>query len=239
MSDLSGIINSNSPSQAVAAWHEAAYKPRNRLGLSEVGHKCPRWLWFKHHNQTAIPPEGRILRLFRLGEMIEEQVVIDLMSAGYIVHSRQKEVNVDMLTGHIDGIIEGLVESRKPHLLEIKSANNKSFTALKSQGYEKWNEKYKTQIHIYMLLARLDRCLVWVENKDTSESYTERIDSNRGFAIAALERVMGAILCPTPPPGTCPNKSWYEFKFCIFRDTCKESNHNGREETCRPPERIV
>jgi len=24
--------------------------PRQYLGLSEIGHKCPRWLWYAHHN---------------------------------------------------------------------------------------------------------------------------------------------------------------------------------------------
>ncbi len=220
MSDLTEYINRDDPAHAVEYWYEAKYQPRNRLGLSEVGHKCPRWLWLKHKGHTGEAPEGRILRLFRLGELIEEQAIIDLKSAGYTIHSQQKEVNVDMLTGHIDGVIEGLVESTAPHLLEIKSSSKKRFGMLKEVGYEKWDEKYKAQIHIYMLTMKLNRCLVWVENKDTNEVHTERISLDRKFALNTLERVMATITSSTPPLRACPTPTWYEAKFCPFMKEC-------------------
>jgi len=222
MSDLTALIGG--PGQTVEAWRESEYSARARLGLSEAGHKCNRFLWYAHHAAPQIPPDGRVLRLFRLGELIEDQAISDLRDAGFILHSQQKEVKIEdgdiTLLGHIDGIIEGLKESAKPHLLECKSANEKSFKALRKSGYEAWNEKYKAQIHIYMTLLKLDRCLVWVENKNDSSIYTERINVNKDFAVKTLERVFKSIRQDDPPERSCPSMSWYEAKWCRYREVC-------------------
>ncbi len=221
--DLTETINTTTPAQVVDAWHEAQYQPRVRLGLSEIGHQCQRYLWYRHHGFLLPPPAGRVLRLFRMGNIIEEQAVIDLKTAGYHVHSQQREVSITdggtTLTGHIDGIIEGLIESKQPHLLEVKSSSEKRFNELKKVGYERWDEKYRVQVHVYMVLLKLKRCLVWVENKNTSEAYTERIDANTDFAVMALERAFSAISSPEQPVRKCPNASWYEAKWCGY---CKE-----------------
>ena len=121
--------------------------------------------------------------------------------------------------GHIDGIIEGLVESKQPHLFECKSSSEKRFNDLKKVGYEKWDEKYRAQIHVYMLLLKLKRCLVWVENKNTSEVYTERISVDNEYAVVLLERVFNAIK-GTIPERSCPNSSWYEAKWCGYYNEC-------------------
>lgn len=224
MADLA-ILSQSTPNRIVEAWYEANYTPRSRLGLSEVGHKCDRYLWYAHRNTPALPPSGRMLRLFRLGEMIEEQVITDLISAGLTVHSRQKEkmleLNSIQIVGHIDGIIEGLLESSKPHLLEIKSSNNKRFNQLFKLGsYEKWDEKYKAQIHVYMLALKLTRCLVWVENKDSSTSYTERIKLDKAYALMVLEKAFTAISATMAPPRTCPKPDWFEAKMCKYQKVC-------------------
>lgn len=225
MADLTEIINTTTPGQAVDAWHEANYKPRVRLGLSECGHKCARYLWYKHNGVIGKFPSGRLLRLFRMGELIEDQAVIDLMTAGYNIHSRQKQLSVTdngiTLYGHIDGIIEGLIESSKPHLFECKSSSEKRYTELKKVGYEAWDEKYRAQVHIYMVLAGLKRCLVWVENKNTSEVYTERITVNAEYALNTLQRVFCAISGGIPER-SCPSASWFEAKWCPYYKACFE-----------------
>lgn len=211
------------PAMVVESWHETHHKPRARLGLSEIGHKCPRYLWQVHHGIAAAPLSGRVKRLFRLGEMVEEQVVLDLMAAGYHVHSRQKEISFEYgalsLKGHIDGVIEGLLESVKPHLLEVKTSSAKRFAALKKVGYERWDEKYKAQVHVYMLGMRLDRALVWVECKDNSEVHTERVRLDRDYAVSTLERVFD-VIAGAMPERLCPSAAWFEAKWCNFYKSC-------------------
>jgi hypothetical protein len=201
MSDLTQIICG--PGQIVEAWRESIYVGRAHLGLSDCGHSCERYLWYAHHGYGGEAPDGRVLRLFQLGNLIEDQAYLDLVGAGYVVHSRQREVKVSdggvTLRGHLDGVIEGLIESSRPHLWECKSASHKRFNELKKVGYEAWDEKYKAQVHVYMILSKLDRCLVWVENKDDSSIYTERIRLDRRYAVKILERCFNAIQRTTPP----------------------------------------
>ena len=223
MADLS-ILTQGAPNKIVEAWYEADYKPRHRLGISEVGHKCSRYLWYVHNDYPAVPPEGRLLRLFQLGNLIEDQVITDLLTAGFKIYGRQREKMLEFdgiqIKGHCDGIIENLMESSKPHLLEIKSSNEKRFKKLVKSGYEKWDEKYKAQGHVSMLGMGLKRCLVWVENKNDSTTYTERISLDKDYALKVLEKAFSAISSTIMPSRVCPKPDWFEAKWCKFYPVC-------------------
>jgi len=225
MVNLANELNNLSIGSILNAWYEANCPARHYLGLSSIGHPCLRWLWYAHKgfDQTAI--EGQTLRLFELGNIIESALKKDLRLAGFTIADEQKEVDFTFnnikLIGHIDGIITSLLESNKPHLLEIKTANEKSFNELKKAGsYEKWQPKYKSQIHAYMLGLGLDRCLVIVYNKNTSEIYSERIKLDKNWIINRLETVFCAIGYHDPPERLCPRADWHEAKWCGFYGEC-------------------
>ena len=191
--------------------------PRQHLGLSEIGHKCPRWLWYAHHNTPSKPIEGRIIRLFRTGNIIEDAIISDLESIDIEVTDRQREVEIVngdiVLRGHIDGIVSG-------QLLEIKSTNEKYFKQLLKVGYEKWNPKYKAQAHVYMVLCDLEECMVVVENKNDSNLYIETLKLDRDYVTKLLIDVFAAITPDTPPDRMCPDISWYESKCCKYQEFC-------------------
>ena len=191
--------------------------PRQHLGLSEIGHKCPRWLWYAHHNTPSKPVEGRIIRLFRTGNIIEDAIISDLESIDIEVTDRQREVEIVngdiVLRGHIDGIVSG-------QLLEIKSTNEKYFKQLLKVGYEKWNPKYKAQAHVYMVLCDLEECMVIVENKNDSNLYIETLKLDRDYVTKLLIDVFAAITPDTPPDRMCPDISWYESKCCKYQEVC-------------------
>lgn len=191
--------------------------PRQYLGLSEIGNKCPRWLWYAHHNTPSKPVEGRIIRLFRTGNIIEDAIISDLESIDIEVTDRQREVVIVngniTLKGHIDGIVSG-------QLLEIKSANEKYFKQLLKVGYEKWNPKYKAQAHVYMVLCDLEECMVVVENKNDSNLYIETLKLDRDYVTKLLIDVFAAITLPEPPERICPDVSWYESKCCKYQEVC-------------------
>lgn len=191
--------------------------PRQHLGLSEIGHKCPRWLWYAHHNTPSKPVEGRIIRLFRTGNIIEDAIISDLESIDIEVTDRQREVEIVngdiVLRGHIDGIVSG-------QLLEIKSTNEKYFKQLLKVGYEKWNPKYKAQAHVYMVLCDLEECMVVVENKNDSNLYIETLKLDRDYVTKLLIDVFAAITLPEPPERICPDVSWYESKCCKYQEFC-------------------
>lgn len=224
MSDLTKVLNQTEIADRVNACYEKAFTPRTHLGLSQCGHECDRCLWYKHNGYAESPPGGRILRLFGMGNMVEEQVIGDLRQAKYPVTGEQKEVVFEWgdvrLTGHIDGLIEGITS--KTHLLEIKSACLKQFNILKKKGYENWHDIYKTQVHAYMLGLKLDRCLAVVYCKDNSELYTERIHLDKDWIIKKLEHVFEVISSDVMPDRKCPNKAWWKAKFCNFSKNCFE-----------------
>ena len=235
--DLTKIIKTNRTVDKIDAYYESSNKPRSRLGLSAIGHKCMRYLWYTHHGYQQEQPPGRVLRLFQLGNILEDQIVSDLMAAGYLVGNNQKEVEIELygikLLGHIDGMITRLQESKKTHLLEIKTAGEKSYKKLiKAGSYEEWNQVYKMQVQVYMLGLKLERCLAIVYNKNDSSLYTERIRFDRDWIFGKLPGIFQAIGQTGPPERNCPRSDWYEAKWCNFYDICwkKQEVNNGNSK---------
>ena len=222
--DLTELLSQDKPEHLIDQFYEDHFEPRTHLGLSQCGNECDMFLWLKYHGHIEASPQGRILRLFELGNKVEDIVVADLEKVGYTVTDQQESVIFNWgdvkLTGHTDGRISGLKESSKQHLLEIKSCNQKRFVSLKKDGYCKWSETYKFQIMAYMLGLELDRCLVVVYNKNDSNLYTERIKLDKQWIINKLEHVFEVISRDTPPDGLCPNASWWKSKLCNYRERC-------------------
>ena len=230
MTDLTKIINQNYITETIDLEYERRNIKRSYLGLSECGHECKRYLWYVF-NQKTVPgldkavPEGRILRLFQLGNILEEQTRADFMAAGFAMCSDQKEVRFDYqgttLKGHIDGVMTGLKESDQPHLWEFKTCNQAGFNKLlKLNSYEAWEKKYKFQIHAYALGLKLDRILVTVYNKNTSELYQERIRLDKDWIIKQLQEVFSSITLSDPPERLCPRADWWVAKFCPYQKVC-------------------
>jgi hypothetical protein len=85
----------------------------------------------------------------------------------------------------LDGVGEGFKESKKPHTLEFKTMNEKSFKATKSMGVKQSKPIYWAQCQLGMHLAGLDRCFFFAVNKNTDEIYGERIRLDKAEAKLA------------------------------------------------------
>ena len=222
--NLKTIVDVDNPATRINRCYEGNNKPRHHLGLSQAGHECPRYKWYKYYGYQELPIKGQVLRLLELGKLTEDTVTADLRLAGYEVTGEQDSVSYvwgDLtLTGHIDGLITGLSESKKTHLLEIKSSNDKRFQQLRKGGYEAWSGIYKFQIHAYMLDLDLDRCLVVVYNKNTSELYTERISLRQQWIKDKLSGIFEILEQKTPPCGICRRADFYKARWCGYREVC-------------------
>lgn len=212
--------------RAVDLFYESKYESRDYLGLSQAGHECARWLWFKAHNcKVSKTPDGRVLRLFQLGHILEDQIRIDLVSAGFNIFNMQQEVKFTqdnfVLNGHIDGMISGLLESKEVHLWECKTMGNKGFQKLLKNGYEAYSEQYKWQLQFYMLGLKLKRAFVTVYNKDTSAMYQERIKLDKESTIEKLQKIFDIISQETCPRSfLCPREDFYLSKWCDYKKIC-------------------
>jgi len=226
MADLSFLEQQPGTVQAVDLWYESSRRQRRHLGLSQAGHPCKRYLWYVHNGYQAAEIEGRVLRLFQLGNLLEDQVVADLRVCGFTISQQQREAVFTQdklrLVGHIDGIIEGLIEAPvTPHLFECKSASKKKFDELIKLGsYRKWNETYFWQVQFYMLGLKLKRAAAFVYCKDDSRLHMERIRLEKEETIERLQSVFAAIGSETEPERMCPRADHYSAKWCPYYQTC-------------------
>jgi hypothetical protein len=160
---------------------------RAHLGFSQIGNEDERklWLQFRWCFPAGLP--GRVLRLFDLGNRIEDQIAENLGKVeGIEIHATDKKGKPfarSTLGGHfagsIDGIVRGVMADRPDQrmILEVKSANDKRFKDLVSRGtYRSWSKEYSVQIDCYMSMFKTPYTLVVVCNKNTSDIYTEIIE---------------------------------------------------------------
>lgn len=169
----------------------------------------------------------KLLRIFRLGHIIEDEVVRLLEEAGFAVKDQQLEVGGGDWLGHIDGLIDMSRRDGIPDwcLLEIKSANSARFELLRElDSYEAWSPNYAGQLSAYLHhLNGVTDAIVVVYNKDTSELYTERILFDLDAAMQ-LEKENALVTAEDnlPPPRPQDAKSQYcaFCKWCDFQKTC-------------------
>lgn len=204
---------------------------RPHLGGSQIGNNCSRALWYQFRWAWKEQHEGRILRLFETGDREEIRVIQNLRAAGCTVWERDPETGMQpRFTSHgghfalsLDGVIEGLPESSKPHTLEVKTMSDKYFKALCNMGLEKAKPIYWAQCQIGMHLSGLERCLFISVNKNTDEIYAERIRPEPAYAKDLLAKAERIIFSDAPPLGISNDPAWFECKFCPYHALCHGS----------------
>jgi len=193
-------------------------EPRRKyVGMSEIGGACSRKIWLKFRGVSGGRIPGQTIMLFSLGDRIEEEVIKWLEKAKYRISDRQLTFSGHngFFRGHCDGIIHRV--SSHPHILEIKSANDKSFKAFKKYGVREKSEQYYAQMQCYMGYSKKVRALFVVMNKNNSEIYTERIKFDRNYFQELDKKALEIIQSISIPPKT-ENSLCF---FCEFKIQCE------------------
>lgn len=204
--------------------------PREHLGASLLGHHCDRWLWLSF--RWAVMPKfpGRVLRLFRRGQLEESTIVADLLAAGVDIRANGNEQMRIEFAPHIGGSVDGIIEYGVPeaptkrHVAEFKTHSKKSFDEVERDGVEKAKPMHYVQMQLYMHGTEIDRALYVAVCKDDDRIYTERVRYNAEVALWALERgkrIVASTRMPEPCAGASP--TWYLCKFCDGFDICHGS----------------
>tara|TARA_R110000751_G_scaffold194737_3_gene300136 strand:- start:63 stop:1190 length:1128 start_codon:yes stop_codon:yes gene_type:complete len=210
--------------------------PRPHLGASVIGRPCARELWYSFRWGTESDFNGRLLRLFRRGHQEEGPLVEDLRNAGVTVLDADprtgKQFQFSVLGGHVggsmDGAGQGFVESNKWHLLEFKTANDKSFKQISKQKVRKAKPEHWAQMQLYMHWSgtnketRLERAMYIVVNKNTDEIYLERIKYDAKEARKYEDRAKSVVESPVPLERISEDPSWYQCKFCSAAKICHQ-----------------
>lgn len=198
--------------------------PRPHLGASQIGAQCERALWYSYHHCKLPAFSGRMLRLFETGKREEERIIRELRQAGVYVRDFGNDggqIRFEMFggkfAGSIDGMVLGIPEAPKTeHLLEIKTANDKSYKEMLKKGVEHSKPLHYAQMQVYMGAMDLKRALYVVVNKNTDEIYTERIEFDNRVYKLLLEKAERIVTSDTP----LERNESFECKWCEFQKIC-------------------
>jgi len=228
------------PIQHIASMIDASHqsrqeKPRPHLGASTLGHHCDRWLWLSFRWAVVESFPGRILRLFRRGQLEEDLIISDLRAIGMDISGGQDRVDFGC---HVSGSVDGIIHTGVPtaektkHVAEFKTHSKKSFNDL-SKGVAQSKPMHYVQMQVYMLGLKLKRALYVAVCKDDDRLYTERVKFDETVAKKAVARGHRIALADRmPEPCTGASKAWYLCKFCSAYSFC----HNGeptKQGNCR------
>lgn len=202
----------------------AKKKSRDYMGTSGLGSECDRQLWYSFHQPKPVD-SAKALRIFGIGHALEPVIIDYLRKAGLQVWTEDKNgeqfgFEDEMIAGHIDGVVMGIPGDEKtPYLLEIKTANDHRFKDFVKNGFCS-DEKYKTQIHVYMKKMNLSKCLVIIMNKSSQELYIEIIKADEIHAIFAVNRGKEIARMEQMPGRKYPTKAFFKCQYCNWKPEC-------------------
>lgn len=201
-------------------------KPRDYIGASSIGHPCTAYIAMNLRGMSNTPPTPRQKRIFADGHRIEEQVIDDLIDAGYRVHAFDPDTleqwEYTAMGGHIKCHLDGKIEDASlpdTALLEIKSMNAASFAKFQKKGIKYSHREYYDQMQMCMGMADLDGAMIVAYCKDNSEYEGEivlrdqdTIDFLEGRILGVMQEGHGERIASDEADWRC--------KMCFKRDVC-------------------
>lgn len=210
--------------------------PRDYLGASRLGVSCARALQYEFAKAPVDPgrdADGRLLRIFRRGHVIEDCMVDWLRAAGFDLRTRK--ANGDQfgfsaaggrLQGHIDGVIVGGPEGfTYPALWENKCLGSKSWRDLEKSGLAVSKPVYTAQVAIYQAYLELHEqpAIFTAVNADTMEIYTELVPFDAALAQRMSDRALTVISATEAGellPRAFHDPTHFECRMCAWQDRC-------------------
>lgn len=137
--------------------------------------------------------------------------------------------------GHFAGSLDGKVKG--PDLpegwggIEFKTHSEKSFADLERKGVLTSKRQHYVQMQVYMYYCELPWYLYIAVNKNTDALYTEVVFYKAELAEQYAEIAGSIIRSSTAPQRLSNDPSWYECRFCDYREIC----HKGKlpQRNCR------
>jgi hypothetical protein len=137
--------------------------------------------------------------------------------------------------GHFAGSSDGMI--RGPGLpegwggLEEKTHSDKSFKSLIKSGVLTSKPVHYVQMQIYMNYFGLTWTLYLAVNKNDDELYAEIVYYKKEVALFHVDNAKKVVESRLPPMRITEDPSWFECKFCAFREICHY--HTSPEKNCR------
>lgn len=124
--------------------------------------KCARAIAYQVHGYTAEPLSARARMVFRMGDLVEQDMIDACLASGVELTNLQEEVELTIdgtrITGHIDAQLDDII-------VDFKSINTMRF---KQADKGIIDDSYVAQMHFYMKAKGLTKALVVYYDKNVS-----------------------------------------------------------------------
>lgn len=205
------------------------------IGASQVGHPCLRKTWYEY-NQAEKDREYNAEELLRfcVGDAVEKRIlkIIDKYN------DEVKTIRPPLLGEKEEGFLGTpdaiMLVNGVWIIVEIKTAKNSSFNAIKKNGLRASQPTYWAQTQAYLGLASeyyeknkdtlswgpIEKTQIFVFNKDTSETYEESIFFDSFYFSHLRDRAKIIKDSDTAPTRLSENKAHYLCNMCSFKKRC-------------------
>lgn len=208
---------------------------RAHLGASVIGRECDREIWYGFRWFKSNAFDGRMLRLFDRGKREEGVVIFELKSAGIDVDwSGESQDGFEDHGGHFRGSVDATgTDAKGRFLIEIKTANEKSWNDLHKTGVAESKPEHFCQMQTYMGEMKLPRALYISVNKNNDDIHAEWIDFDRDAYVALRQRARELIFSGLPPDRLSDNPANFKCKMCAMWAVCHDGDAPDRNcRTC-------
>lgn len=215
---------------------------RPHLGGSMIGRKCKRELWYGFRWVYTKKHPGWLQRLFNRGHMEEPRMVALLLMVGCQVWQIDENGNQYRIKGYkghyggsLDGVVRGLPDMPDvPMLSEFKTYNLKQFTKLVAKGVKVAKPEHFVQMNEYMHYWSLPWAVYIATCKDNDQLHIELIQYDPKMVKPIADKVIAIVDAYAPPPKINESASWWECKFCDFKEVCHKGHPvNMNCRTCK------
>lgn len=214
----------------------ASQTPRNYLGASRLGVNCERALQYEFAQapvDSGRETDGRILRIFERGHVMEDCMAAWLRSAGFDLRTCKADGEQfgfcavkGRLRGHIDGVIVGGPDGfRYPALWECKCLGGKAWRDLEKNRLAISKPIYHAQVVLYQAYLQLHEhpAIFTALNADTMEIYTEFVPFDAALAQRMSDRAVKIITASDAGellPRAYHDPTHFECRMCAWQDRC-------------------
>jgi hypothetical protein len=201
---------------------------RTYIGASMLADPCVRRVAYAWRGEPGTPPEGRSLRIFETGHVLERLLASWIERAGFDLRTVDPATGEPYafrdgpIEGHADGVIIDGPELGfdYPVLWEAKGLNDRSWQDIVKAGVRRAKPVYYGQCCLYMAYFEVEACLFSALNKNDQSIYHELIPLDLAEAQLLVDRAVGIVRGALPPrialapTGMCA--------FCQFNARCWE-----------------
>jgi hypothetical protein len=214
----------------------ASQTPRDYLGASRLGVSCERALQYEFAKapvDSGRETEGRILRIFERGHVMEDSMITWLRHAGFDLRTRKangEQFGFSALDGRLQGHVDGVIVAGPdgfgyPALWECKCLGAKSWRDLAKNRLAVSKPVYHAQIVLYQAYLQLHEhpAIFTALNADTMEIYTELVPFDAALAQRMSDRAIKVIAATDAGellPRAYHDPTHFDCRMCSWQDRC-------------------